>query len=216
MANERSASAAQPALGRDRGQPPVQQEPPRRAAAERRRRRDRRCRCASSRSCGPPRSSRSPGPSPAWSATTAPSPAATRSSGSTPRCGRPRGAATAPSAGSCSWPWRPSARPPICARSSAPTCSTTSRSSRASRCSPRAAGTSPSSASARSRRASPRCACWPRTSAGASSRRQAPRGGGPGRAPRLRSASPQDVLALGDDHDVPAPLLEDVRALLGA
>ena len=67
--------------------------------------------CGCSRSCARRRSWRSRARSRGWSATTARSPAATRSSASIPRCAPRRGAATAPSAGSCSWRSRPSASP---------------------------------------------------------------------------------------------------------
>ncbi len=59
--------------------------------------------------------------------------AATRSSASTRSCGRRRGAATAPSAASCSSSSRRSWRRSGSRRCSAPTCSTTTPSSRASR-----------------------------------------------------------------------------------
>ena len=95
------------------------------------------------------------------------------------------------------------------ARSSAPTCSPTSRSSRASRCWRRREGTSRSSASARSRRASPRCACSPTTRAGASTRSCG--GSRPRCCPRTRRprATPSAVLALSDEHEVPPSLLDD-------
>ena len=122
----------------------------------------------------------------------------------------------APSAASCSSRWRRSARPSTSPRCSAPTCSPTSRSSRASRCWPPRGGTSPSSASARSRRASPPCACSPPRSAGASmpsSRRLAaevlP-------SHPLPEGDPETVLALSGDHDLPPSLLDDLRAVLRA